>query len=53
MSGILLHFLDLLYILLLDLTELPVISSHAEMAQQAQSWVLDFRWQGQLGSLAY
>lgn len=53
MSGILLHLLDLLYILRLDLSELPVISSHAEMAQQAQTWVLDFRWQGHLVSLAY
>lgn len=34
--------------MLLDLMQLPEISCHAEMAQQAQNWVLDFRWQGQL-----
>ena len=33
--------------MLLDLTELPSNSCHAEMARQAQNWVLDFRWQGQ------
>lgn len=36
------------YRMLLDLTELPGNSCHAEMARQAQNWVLDFRWQGQL-----
>lgn len=38
------------YRMLLDLTELPDISCHAEMARQAQNWVLDFRWQGQLAA---
>lgn len=39
---------ELFYRMLLELTQLPDISCHAEMAQQAQNWVLDFRWQGQL-----
>jgi len=30
----------------MGLTQLPEISCHAELAQQAQNWVLDFRWQG-------
>lgn len=41
---------ELFYRMLLDLTQLPEISCHAEMAQQAQNWVLDFRWQGQLAT---
>ena len=42
------HIYELMYRMLLDLMQLPEISCHAEMAQQAQNWVLDFRWQGQL-----
>ena len=30
----------------MGLTQLPENSCHAELAQQAQNWVLDFRWQG-------
>ncbi len=34
------------FMMLMGLTQLPEISCHAELAQQAQNWVLDFRWQG-------
>jgi len=34
------------FMMLTSLTQLPKISCHAELAQQAQNWVLDFRWQG-------
>ena len=43
------HFYEFAY-RMLDLTQMPENSCHAEMAQQAQNWVLDFRWQGQLAS---